>query len=93
MFNIIVLCQIYLVHSFVLTSLIGDAAFHAAGSSTQLVDLPNRSTLYSADVGELQVNLVLFRIFIMRMCLIICTFEGHFGIRIEVVWTLSLCVA
>ena len=56
-----------IVHSFVVTSLIGDAAFHAAGTSTQLVDFFNRSTLYSADVGELQVDLGLFQVFTMHI--------------------------
>ena len=52
----VVLCLTYSVHSFVLMSLIWYAAFHAAGTSTKVVDFPNRSTLYSADVGELQVD-------------------------------------
>ena len=53
MLLMVVLFLTYSVHSFVPTFLIGDTAFHAAGTSTQLVDFPNISTLYSADVGEL----------------------------------------
>ena len=56
-----------IVHFFVVTSLIGDAAFHATGISTQLVDFPNISTLYSVDIGELQVDSGLFRVFTMRI--------------------------
>ena len=36
----VLLCLTYSVHSFILTY--WDAGFHAAGTSTQLVDLPNR---------------------------------------------------
>ena len=50
----VLLCLTYSVHLFILTY--WDTGFHAAGTSTQLVDFPNRSTLYSADVGELQVD-------------------------------------
>ena len=66
-----VLCLTYSVHSFVPTSLIGDTAFHVAGKCAQLVDFPNRSTLYSADVGELQVDVGLCRVFTMGMIIVV----------------------
>ena len=44
--HMVVLCLKYLLHSFVLTSLIGDVVFHVVGTCTQLVVLPNRRTWY-----------------------------------------------
>ena len=67
----LVLCLTYSVHSFVQTSLIGDAAFHAAGRCTQLVYLPNRSTWYSTVVGELQVDSGLCRVFTMNIFIVV----------------------
>ena len=43
----VVLCLTYSIRSFVLPLFLGVAAFHVAGICTQLVDLPNRSILYS----------------------------------------------
>ena len=71
MLHMVVLFLAYSVHSFVMTSLIGDTAFHVAGTSTELVDFPNRSTLYSADVGELQVDVGLCRVFTMGMIIVV----------------------
>ena len=71
MLHMVVLCLAYSVHSFVLMSLIGDTAFHVAGTSTELVDFPNRSTLYSADVGEIQVDSGLCRVFTMGMIIVV----------------------
>ena len=71
MLHMVVLCLTYSVHSFVRKSLIGDAAFHAARTSTQLVDFSNRSTLNSADVGELEVDSGLCRVFTMHTFIVI----------------------
>ena len=71
MLHMVVLCLAYSVHSFVLMSLIGDTAFHAAGTSTELVDFFNRSTLYSADVGDLQVDSGLCRFITMRIFIVV----------------------
>lgn len=53
MLQVVVLRLTYSIQSFVLVSLIGDAAFDDAGICTQLVDLPNRITLYALVVREL----------------------------------------
>ena len=71
MLHMVVLCLTYSVHSFVRKSLIGDAAFHAARTSTQLVDFSNRSTLYSTNLGELQVDSGLCRFFTIRIFIVI----------------------
>ena len=42
-----------------------EVAFHAPGTCIQLVDLPNRTTLYSMVIGEIQVDSRLCRVFIM----------------------------
>ena len=61
----------YSVHSFVLKSLIGDVAFHVVGTSTQLVDLPNRSILYSTVVDEIQVDSGFYKVFTMRISIFV----------------------
>ena len=71
MLHVVVLCLTYSVHSFVLTSHIGDPAFHVVGTSTQLVDFPNRSTLYLEDGGEIQVDSRLSRVFTMRIFIVV----------------------
>ena len=48
-----------------------DAAFHVAGTITQLVGLPNENILYSTDVGYLQVDSGLCRVFTMRIFIVI----------------------
>ena len=67
----VVLCLTYSVPSFGRMSLIGDVAFHNAGTSSQLVDHFDRSTLYSADVGDLQVDSVLCQVFTMCIFIVV----------------------